>query len=178
MKDFAHPDRDEKTYVNLNRAIESTALVACNGRKYVADLTTDPAVDLPPVSCLLGQFNQIVLNMIVNSAHAIGDVVQGTPRKGLISITPRHVDECVEVRITDTGTGIPEAIRHTIFDPCFTTKEVGKRTGQGLPIARSVIVDKHGGSMAVESQVGKGTTSIIRLRVKGSGEKRDTEILV
>ncbi|MEP6932654.1 MAG: PAS domain S-box protein [Nitrospirota bacterium] len=175
MKDFSHPGSEGKTYVDLNKAIESTVIVACNEWKYIADLTTDLASDLPLVPCLLGQFNQVILNMIVNASHAIGDVVRGTPHKGLITITSRQVDHYAEIRITDTGTGIPEAIRHKIFDPFFTTKAVGKGTGQGLAIARSVVVDKHGGTIAVESQLGQGTTFIIRLGLTGSEDRPELE---
>ena len=163
MKEFAHPGNDEKTCVDLNKAIESTVTVARNEWKYVADLTTDLASDLPLVPCLLGQFNQVILNMIVNATHAIADVVKGTGAKGTITITTRHVEGWAEVRITDSGTGISEEIRLKIFDPFFTTKEVGKGTGQGLAIAHSVIVDKHQGTIVVEGEVGRGTTFVIRL---------------
>ena len=163
MKEFAHPGSDEKACVDLNKAIESTVTVARNEWKYIADLTTDLASDLPLVPCLLGQFNQVILNMIVNATHAIADVVKGTGAKGTISITTRLVDGWAEVRITDSGTGIPEEVRGKIFDPFFTTKEVGKGTGQGLAIAHSVIVDKHHGTIAIESAVGQGATFIVRL---------------
>ncbi len=163
MKEFAHPGSDEKACVDLNRAIESTVTVARNEWKYIADLTTDLAPDLPLVPCLLGQFNQVILNMIVNATHAIADVVKGTGGKGTISITTRSVDGWAEIRITDSGTGIPEEIRRKIFDPFFTTKEVGKGTGQGLAIAHSVIVDKHRGTITLESAVGQGATFIVRL---------------
>lgn len=163
MKEFAHPGGEAKAAADLNKAIESTITVARNEWKYVADVTTDLAPDLPLVPCLLGEFNQVILNMIVNAAHAIGDVVKETDEKGLISITSRKMGESVEIRLTDTGTGIPVEIQDKIFNPFFTTKEVGKGTGQGLAIAHSVIVDKLRGSITVESQVGKGTTFIIRL---------------
>ena len=163
MKEFAHPGNDEKACVDLNKAIESTVTVARNEWKYIADLTTDLAPDLPLVPCLLGQFNQVILNMIVNATHAIADVVKSTGAKGTISIATRSVDGWAEVRITDSGTGIPEEIRRKIFDPFFTTKEVGKGTGQGLAIAHSVIVDKHHGTISLESEVGRGSTFIVRL---------------
>ena len=166
MKEFAHPGNSEKAYVDLNKAIESTVTVSRNEWKYLADLTTDFAPDLPPVFCLLGPINQMIVNMIVNAAHAIGDVVKNTGQKGQITITTRLVDDWVEIRITDTGTGIPEAIREKIYDPFFTTKPIGKGTGQGLAIARSVVIDKHGGAIAVESEMGKGTTFIVRLPAK------------
>jgi PAS domain S-box-containing protein len=170
MKEFAHPGNTEKAAVNLNKAIESTVTVARNEWKYVADLRTNLDPSLPPVPCLVGEFNQVVLNMIVNATHAIADAVKGTGGKGTITIGTSHVGDFVEVRIADTGMGIPESIRHKIFDPFFTTKEVGKGTGQGLAIARSVVVDKHHGTIAVESQVGTGTTFIIRLPLTAQGE--------
>ena len=163
MKEFSHPGSDEKTCVDLNKAIETTVTVARNEWKYVADLITDLAPDLPLVPCLLSQFNQVILNMIVNATHAIADVVKGTGGKGTVTITSRHVEGWAEIRITDSGTGIPEEIQQKIFDPFFTTKEVGKGTGQGLAIAHSVIVDKHQGTITIESEVGRGTTFIVRL---------------
>ncbi|HEY6261270.1 MAG TPA: ATP-binding protein [Nitrospiraceae bacterium] len=166
MKDFSHPGSTEKTAIDINRAIESTVTVARNEWKYVADLHTDLDRSLPPVPCLVGEFNQVVLNMIVNATHAIADAVKGTGGKGTITISTSRVGDFVEVRITDTGMGIPDSIRHRIFDPFFTTKEVGRGTGQGLSIARSVVVRKHGGSIAVDSEVGKGTTFLIRLPLK------------
>lgn len=175
MKEFAHPDCDEMTNEDLNRAIVNTVTVARNEWKYVADVTMDLTSDLPPVPCRLGQFNQVILNIIVNAAHAIGDVVGNTGRKGVISIMSRRVDDDAEIRITDTGTGIPENIRHKIFDPFFTTKEVGKGTGQGLAIAHSVVVDKHHGSIRVESEVGKGTTFVIRLPLSRGGQAGEME---
>ena len=163
MKEFSHPGSAEKTAVDLNRAIESTVTVARNEWKYVADLHTNLDPSLPPVPCLVGQFNQVVLNMIVNATHAIADAVKGTSVKGTITISTSLVGDFVEVRIADTGMGIPESIRHKVFDPFFTTKEVGRGTGQGLSLARSVVVGKHGGTITVDSEVGKGTTFLIRL---------------
>lgn len=176
MKDFAHPGSDERAPVNLNAAIESTVTVSRNEWKYIADLQTDLAPDLPPVPCLLSQFNQAILNMIVNAAHAIADTVKVTGQKGLITIASRRDGDDAEIRITDTGTGIPEEIRPKIFDPFFTTKEVGKGTGQGLAISRSIVADKHGGAIAVESEVGKGTIFIVRLPAKSGGKNQPMEV--
>ncbi|RLB15494.1 MAG: histidine kinase, partial [Deltaproteobacteria bacterium] len=164
MKEFSHPGSDEKTPTDLNKAIENTVTVARNEWKYVADLEIDFDEKLPPVPCLPGEMNQVILNMIVNASHAIADVVgDGANGKGTITIRTRKEEEWAEIRIEDTGAGIPEEIRERIFDPFFTTKEVGKGTGQGLSIAHNVIVDKHGGMIDVESDAGKGTTFIIRL---------------
>jgi PAS domain S-box-containing protein len=163
MKEFAHPGAaQEKTAADLNQALLSTLTVARNELKYVADVETELG-DLPPVPCHLGDVNQVFLNLLVNAAHAIAEVVGGSGTKGCIRVrTVREADAAL-VTISDTGCGIPDAIRTKIFDPFFTTKEVGRGTGQGLAIARSVIVDKHGGSLRFESEVGKGTTFLIRL---------------
>jgi two-component system, NtrC family, sensor kinase len=164
MKEFSHPGSGVKTPVDLNRAIESTITVARNEWKYVAEMETDFDPHLPPVPCLPGEFNQVILNILINAAHAIADVVgRGENAKGKITVSTRRVDSVVEVRISDTGAGIPEAVRPRIFDPFFTTKPLGKGTGQGLAIARSVVVDKHAGSIRFETQTGRGTTFIIRL---------------
>jgi two-component system NtrC family sensor kinase len=122
------------------------------------------------VLCHAGEVNQAILNIVVNAAHAIGDIVKGTDQRGRISLRTRREGERVLIEIEDTGGGIPEAIRDRIFDPFFTTKDVGKGTGQGLAISRSVIVDKHGGDLTCRSEVGKGTTFSIRLPIEGKRE--------
>jgi signal transduction histidine kinase len=162
MKDFSHPGNESKVPIDLNRAIESTLTVCRNEWKYVADLKTDFDLSLPPVACLPGEFNQVILNIVVNAAHAIAEKEAGKG-KGVINVSTRSQGDKVEIRISDTGTGIPETARGRIFDPFFTTKEVGKGTGQGLAIARSVVVDKHQGEIFFETQTGQGTTFVIRL---------------
>ncbi|HLP75743.1 MAG TPA: HAMP domain-containing sensor histidine kinase, partial [Candidatus Paceibacterota bacterium] len=165
MKEFSHPGTKDRAAADLNRAIESTTTVARNEWKYVADLALDLDPKLPSVACYLGDFNQAVLNLIVNAAHAIGDVVKEKPgTKGRITVGTRRMDDLVEVRVSDTGTGIPEAIRSRIFEPFFTTKGVGKGTGQGLSVVYGM-VKRHGGNITFESEVGKGTTFIIRMPI-------------
>jgi PAS domain S-box-containing protein len=164
MKDFSHPGGEEKVSADLNKAIESTITVARNEWKYVADMVVDFDPNLPDVPCFIGDINQVILNIMVNAAHAIGDLVAaGNLAKGTITVQTRRVDDAVEIRIKDTGGGIPEAIRSKIFDPFFTTKEVGRGTGQGLAIAHSVVVEKHGGTITFETEIGRGSTFIIRL---------------
>ncbi len=172
MKEFSHPGGEEKRPIDLNKAIETTITVARNEWKYVADVATELDPSLPLVPCLAGDFNQVILNMIINSAHAIADTVgDASPEKGTITIRTRQVDSWAHIEISDTGSGIPEEVRAKIFDPFFTTKEVGKGTGQGLAISHSVIVKKHGGSIEVASEMGKGTTFTIRLPIEpGSGD--------
>ncbi|MCL4294629.1 MAG: PAS domain S-box protein [Anaerolineae bacterium] len=164
MKEFSHPGVEEKTAIDINRAIESTITVARNEWKYVAEMITDFDAHLPLVPCRPSEFNQVILNMIINAIHAIADVQKsGSGDKGTITINTRQDGAWVEIRISDTGTGIPEGIRSKIFDPFFTTKEVGQGTGQGLAISYAVIVEKHHGAITFETEMGKGTTFIIRL---------------
>ena len=171
MKEFSHPGNKEKVPADLNHAIETTATVARHEWKYVAEVALELDPELPPVPCFVGEFNQAVLNLLVNAAHAIGDVVSQNPSsKGLIKISTCRADDQVEVRISDSGTGIPESARSRIFEPFFTTKPVGKGTGQGLSMVYGCIVKRHGGSINFESEVGKGTTFILRLPLVPSGE--------
>jgi signal transduction histidine kinase len=164
MKEFSHPGTDEMQPVDLNKALECTLTVCRNEWKYVADVVTDFDPRLPPVDCLPGACNQVFLNLIINAAHAIADK-QGdnSAEKGTITVSTRADGEWAEVRVSDTGTGIAEEHRTKVFDPFFTTKEVGRGTGQGLAIARSVIVDKHRGTLSFDTEVGRGTTFIVRL---------------
>jgi signal transduction histidine kinase/HPt (histidine-containing phosphotransfer) domain-containing protein len=162
MKEFAHPDQAQQSLADLNQAIRSTLVIANNEYKYVAEMDAQFA-DLPPVPCYLGEINQVILNLLVNASHAISDVVKDSGRRGKITVRTRLDGNEVEISIGDTGTGIPEAARDKIFDPFFTTKVVGKGTGQGLAIAHSVIVNKHGGTLRFETECGKGTTFFIRL---------------
>ncbi|QBG47383.1 hybrid sensor histidine kinase/response regulator [Verrucomicrobia bacterium S94] len=163
MKEFAHPGSSEKTPACLQEAIETTLTVARNKWKYVASVETDFDDALPQVPCLVSEFNQVILNLIVNACDAISDIVEGSGEKGTIRISTRLRDGYAEVRVEDNGGGIPEKIQSRIFDPFFTTKEVGRGSGQGLAIAREVIVNKHGGKFFFETQEGVGTTFIIRL---------------
>jgi signal transduction histidine kinase len=166
MKEFAHPDQKEMTAVDINRAIQSTLAVARHEYKYVADLDVELA-ELPPVTCHGSQVNQAVLNVVVNAAHAIEERVRGTGAKGHIHVRTRRDGDAVVISVADTGGGIPEAIRSRVFDPFFTTKGVGKGTGQGLAIARSVIVDRHAGNMSFDTETGVGTTFRLRLPIAG-----------
>jgi two-component system NtrC family sensor kinase len=164
MKEFAHPDQAQKTLADLNQAIRSTLVIANNEYKHVAELRTQFG-DLPAIPCFLGEINQVVLNLLVNASHAISDVVKDSGNLGRLDVRTRLDGNEIEISISDTGTGIPESSRDKIFDPFFTTKEVGKGTGQGLAIARSVIVDKHRGTLRFETECGKGTTFFIRLPI-------------
>lgn len=166
MKDFSHPGTTHKVATDINRALESTLTVAHNEWKYVADLVTDFDPDLPLALCLAAELNQVFLNMIVNAAHAIGDVMGGNGGvKGTLTISTRCGSDWIEVSIGDTGSGMTEAVKARIFDPFFTTKPVGRGTGQGLSISHAVIVEKHGGSIDVDTAPGRGTTFTVRLPI-------------
>jgi PAS domain S-box-containing protein len=172
MKEFSHPGvgaNESPVEINLNRAIESTIIVARNEWRYVADVVTEFDPKLPSVPVQPGEFNQAVLNVLVNAAQAIEEAIQKNGRgKGTITISTHQDGDWVEVRIRDNGPGIPENIRHRIFEPFFTTKPIGQGTGQGLAIARSVIVDKHHGGFTFDTEPGKGTCFKIRLPIKPS----------
>jgi signal transduction histidine kinase len=161
MKAFSHPDRTEKTAVDVNAAIENTLVVAHNEYKLVADVVTELGA-IPTVLGHGGELSQVLLNLVVNAAHAIEDVVRGTENKGTIRVASRLEDDAILVTVSDSGGGIPESIRERIFDPFFTTKDVGRGTGQGLAIARSA-VERHGGRIWFESETGRGTTFVLRL---------------
>jgi PAS domain S-box-containing protein len=161
MREFAHPDNGEHSMVDINNAIETTLTVCKNVYKEVAQVETDLA-PLPAVLCQYGEINQVLLNIIVNAAHAI-ESHKDPDFKGMIRISTAVEDHWAVIRIQDNGTGIPESVKARIFDPFFTTKEVGKGTGQGLAIVQSVIVERHRGRITVESEVGRGTTFILRL---------------
>ena len=167
MKEFSHPgtgNPDIPAPTNLNQAVESTITVARHEWKYVAEMVTEFDPNLPPVPLFASEFNQVILNLLVNAAQAIAEFSGGDERKkGTITVSTRRDQGWVEVRVRDTGGGIPEAVQHRIFEPFFTTKAVGKGTGQGLALARSVIVERHQGELRFETVPGTGTCFIVRL---------------
>lgn len=162
MKDFSHPSRGEKELVNLAEALESTATISRNEWKYVAELEIAVDPDLPRVPLLRDEFNQVVLNLIVNSAHAIAERYPGGDRRGRIRISAAACDREVEVRVQDDGNGIPDAVRDRVFEPFFTTKPAGSGTGLGAAIVWR-IVEAHGGTIEVETSPGAGTMFTVRI---------------
>ena len=164
MKTFSHIESNaNKKTINLHDAIDSVLTISRNSYKYVADVETEYADNLPDIECFAGQLNQVLLNLIINASHAIEEKNAG---KGLIKITTRKLDNMVEILIQDNGAGIPKAIQEKVFNMFFTTKSVGKGTGQGLSLAHSVIVEKHQGKLFFESTVGSGTTFHIQLPIQ------------
>ncbi len=168
MKEFSHPGTNEKTLSDINKAIENTVTVTRNEWKYVADMELDLKNDMPPVPALIGELNQVFVNMIVNAAHAIAAKKgEKSEEKGKIRIETAVRRKHAEIRISDDGCGIPVQNLDKIFNPFFTTKEVGRGSGQGLAISYNVIVKKHSGELTVNSKVGAGSTFVIRLPLEG-----------
>jgi PAS domain S-box-containing protein len=165
MKEFSHPGRAETAPADLNHAVESTLAISANTWKNVAtvDMRLDP--HLPSVTCHVNEINQVILNLVVNAAHAIADLKKSEQSEslGTIRIETGTREGWAEIHISDTGGGIPEHVRDKIFDPFFTTKEVGRGTGQGLTLARSIVVDRHVGTLTFTTESGKGTTFVVRL---------------
>jgi PAS domain S-box-containing protein len=166
MREFAHPPTTEQAPVDVNDALRNTLIVAANAYKYIAEVTTELG-DLPPVVCNGGDMNQVFLNLIVNAAHAIEDRVGDSGGRGTITIATRRDGDNVIVSIADSGGGIPAEIASRIFDPFFTTKDVGRGTGQGLAIARTMVVERHGGTLTFDSEPGHGTTFHVGLPIAG-----------
>ena len=168
MKEFSHPGSAEKQAVDLNKAIEATVTIARNEWKYVADVELQLDPNLPHVVCLGGEINQVLLNLLVNAAHAIAEAQQRAGKgRGKIVISSFRDGPWAELRIQDSGTGIAENVRDKVFDPFFTTKEVGKGTGQGLTLAQTVVVKKHSGRIWFDTEAGQGTTFFVRLPLSG-----------
>lgn len=159
MKAFAHPDASEKIMSDLNTALRNTLQVAVGEIRHVAEVHVELA-ELPMVPCHLGEINQVILNLLVNAAHAISDAGRG---RGCVTVRSRVFGDSVEFTVSDTGNGIPQGVRDRIFEPFFTTKEVGRGTGQGLAIARRIVVDKHGGKIFFETTNEVGTTFFVRI---------------
>jgi signal transduction histidine kinase len=163
MKEFSHPGTRQKAPIDLNHALDSTLIVGRAEWKYVAQVETNFDRELPLVECFPCELNQVFLNFLVNSAHAIADKHGEGGKLGVIRVTTRRAGDCAEVLIEDDGCGIPEANLRRIYEPFFTTKEVGRGTGQGLSMAYAVIVNQHGGTIDVSSEVGVGTCFTLRL---------------
>jgi signal transduction histidine kinase len=177
MKDFAHPSGDAWELADLNKVVSDMVTVGTNEWKYSADVETDLEENLPSVPCAPQDISQVVLNLIINAAHAIAkSLEESSEDKGLIRIVTRSMPDAVEIRVTDNGCGIPEELRERVFEPFFTTKEVGKGTGQGLAMAHKAIVVKHHGELRLDSQEGVGSTFTIRLPLENHEGDKETGV--
>jgi signal transduction histidine kinase len=187
MKEFSHPGTGCMQPTDLNHIIEGAVTLCCNEWKYVANVETDFDPDLPQVYCLASDINRVVINLVINAAHAVAKAMyQDKKGKGQITVRTRRDGDWAEIRVEDTGTGIAENIRSHVFDLFFTTKDVGQGTGQGLPIAHTLVVEKHGGTIDFETETGRGTSFIVRLPIDGrphsetadAVETRDEELVL
>jgi two-component system NtrC family sensor kinase len=166
MKTLEHVGNQARAPTNLNALLENTVVVATNAWTDVAELSLQLAPTLPLVDCVAGEIAQVVLNLVVNAAQAIRDKVGTSGKKGALTIATSLQGQDVELRVSDDGVGIAEAIRERVFDPFFTTRPVGQGTGQGLAQVHAAVVKLHGGTVRFDSQQGRGTTFVVRLPVQ------------
>jgi signal transduction histidine kinase len=179
LKCLAHPDSQNQELADLHAAIDNALIVVASELRYVADVEVELAGSRT-VRCHVGEIQQVLLNLLVNAAHAISAKVGASGARGKIRVSSRDDGGDVVISIADTGSGIPPEIRARIFEPFFTTKPIGQGTGQGLSIARALIVDHHLGELTFESTLGVGTTFQIRIPIAGrvAGQPRRTRDLV
>jgi signal transduction histidine kinase len=169
LKEFSHQGRGAREFVDINQMIEHAITLTRHEWKAVAVIDRELTPGLPPVAAAGYECGQLFVNLIVNAAHAV-QAADSTDGRGRISVRTQLVDGHVEIRLADTGTGIAPEIRDRVFEPFFTTKRLGTGTGQGLAIARA-IVERHGGTIGFESDVGRGTTFIVRFPAARDGRQ-------
>jgi signal transduction histidine kinase len=170
MKDFSHLDQREKQPADLNDAIEKTLIITKGEYKHVADVVKDLGA-LPRVRCHVGDIQQVLVNLVINASHAIEARAAEQGRRGVIRVRSfvepqapgQTPSSYAVVTVEDNGGGIPQEVAARVFEPFFTTKEPGRGTGQGLPISREIVVERHGGRLEFDSVPGSGTTFYLRL---------------
>jgi two-component system NtrC family sensor kinase len=170
MKELSHPGSRNAIVTDINRALDNALCVTASTYKYFADVESDYG-EIPPVVCFAGDLYQVFLNLIVNAAHAMEDRRVPNGPRGKLRVTTRVVEPHVVISISDTGAGIPDSVRDRVFDAFFTTKEVGRGTGQGLAIAKTIVVDRHGGTLTFDSAPGLGTTFHIAIPLAGPQQR-------
>jgi|GEM_PF-3033785 len=164
MKQYSHMNNEEKKPANIIDTLENAEIISRNEWKYHADLVNNNDPDLPFLNCYEPELNQVFMNLIVNAAHATKDAVdKKIIEKGMIEVSARLRNGRILVSVKDNGTGIPDKVRERVYDPFFTTKEVGKGTGQGLAMAHKVVIDRHGGKIWFETEINKGTTFFVEI---------------
>jgi PAS domain S-box-containing protein len=174
MRGFSHIDERRKAPSDLNKAIQSSLIILRNELKYVSEVVTELDEDLPMVVCSIDEMCQVFMNLFINAAHSIADVIdRGEDERGTIRVKTYSSGKDVIIEVSDTGTGIKPEVIEKIFEPFFTTKEAGKGTGQGLAFVRSIVTEKHTGDLDIETEVGKGTTFKITLPVSPDEPERE-----
>jgi signal transduction histidine kinase len=166
LKAFAHPGSDATDTVDLNEVVESTLVVSRNEWKYVATIQEELDPDLPMIDGNRGRLQQVLLILIVNAAQAIASMQR--KHKGRIDVGTRVVNGHVEVWVQDDGPGIPDSIAKRVYEPFFTTKEVGVGSGQGLAVAHRIVVEQHHGELDFAPTARGGTRFSIRLPLSHS----------
>jgi signal transduction histidine kinase len=171
MKDFSHPGQG-RAMVDLNKVVETTVQVSRNEWRYVAELALELGEDVGQVPCLQGELKQVLLNVVVNAAHAVAERRErsGAGELGRIVVSTRRSGAEVLISVTDDGIGMDEATRLRVFDPFFTTKPVGRGTGQGLSLAHATVVQRHGGRIEVRSAPGQGSTFTVALPLEAPSD--------
>lgn len=169
MKDYSYKQSKEIRNEDINHTIESAIAISRNLWKYVADIKTEFDPTLQTIKCIRGEIGQVILNLIINAAHAIEDKKKVVPIednfKGKIVISTKRTDKWAEIRIADNANGIPKNIEKKVFRPFFTTKDVGKGTGQGLALSYSIIINNHNGLLTFDTEIGVGTTFLIQVPI-------------
>jgi signal transduction histidine kinase len=164
LKDFSRVDQSEWQEADLNAGLQSTLNVVRHEIKYRAEVV-HRLQPLPTVLCLAAQLNQVFMNLIVNASHAISE-------HGVITLSSGTEGQWVWIQVDDDGCGMSDEVRRRVFEPFYTTKEVGKGTGLGLSLSFS-IVQKHGGAILVRSQLGVGTSFRVWVPIGGPGSCGD-----
>ncbi|MDQ6992626.1 MAG: PAS domain S-box protein [Mariprofundus sp.] len=166
LKTFAHPDEQAFTPIDINQLLENSIAISKNAWKHIAEIKLELAADLPKLLCL-SEINQVFLNLIINAAQAIEERTDfQRAEKGVIKISTKRCGDLLEIIFTDNGVGIPASLINKVFDQFFTTKAVGKGTGQGLSISYNIVVRKLGGTIHIESEEGFGSSFIIQLPIR------------
>jgi two-component system, NtrC family, sensor kinase len=170
MQQIVHPGVSDNTPIDVNTTILNAVTLSAHEYNLVADVVTELAA-LPFVRINGGELTQVLINIVVNAAHAIADVSRRTDKRGMIRVRSSSDTKTVAITIEDTGGGIPDSISRKVFEPFFTTKPVGSGTGQGLSLARG-IVERAGGELSFASVVGIGTTFCVRLPIAAAEARR------
>jgi signal transduction histidine kinase len=161
MLNYTHPGRSIIEQANIHELLENTLVFIRSKKKDKFEIETDFCRDLPRILCYPGELIQVFMNLLINAA----DAVEEKDKPGLIKIITSYNENEVIIAIADNGCGIADEIKDNIYNPFFTTKEVGKGTGQGLALVHNIVTQRHKGRIYFESQVGEGTTFYVHLPI-------------
>jgi signal transduction histidine kinase len=167
LRDFSENDARIDDHASLAQTVSAVLVIATNEWAGVAEVETRLDPELGSLPLPAGELGQLLLALILNAARAIAEAQEGEPSvRGRIVVAARREAESAVIEVSDTGIGIPESIRGRVFEPFFTTRPLGKGVGQGLAVARRIVVERHGGSIGFESEVGRGTKFLVRLPLR------------